>query len=176
MVKQYFEDLRFLWFRPAEFFGREFGVLAEKDAFRFANFTGILVALELGLVEIFSGSSWVNVTLVMLLFLLGMPFLVNAGIYLWSGFIRLCAYLLGENLPAEPLRLVVAYSIAGIAFLGVGFGLGKWLALASFVFQVFGVEKALRCSRWTAGVYVGLPFSLVAVLTGFVIFMFKVFR
>lgn len=176
MIKQYFENLRQVWLGPSEFFDRSYGLEAEKEAFRFANLTGLLVALELGLVEILSGSSWVNVTLVTGAMLLGMPFLVNAGIYLWSGFMKLCAYLLGESIPLEPVRQVVAYSVAGIALVGVGFGLGKWFALATFVFQIFGVEKVLRCSRWTAGIYVGLPFSLVAVLGGFVIFMFKVFK
>ena len=79
-------------------------------------------------------------------------------------------------MPLEPVRQVVAYSVAGIALLGLGFGLGKWFCLAVFVFQVFGVEKVLKCSRWTAGVYVGLPFSLVAVLLVFVVFMFEVFK
>lgn len=176
MIKQYFENLKFLWLRPAEFFGRTSDLAGEKEAFRFANLTGVLVSLEIGLAEVLSGGSKVNVVLVTVVMLLAMPFLVTAGIYLWSGFIRLCAYLLGEPLPLEPVRLVVAYSIAGIAFLGLGFGLGKWLALATFVFQVFGLEKVLKCSRWTAGVFVGLPFSMVAVLLIFVGLMFKVFK
>ncbi len=176
MVKQYFENLRFLWFRPAEFFARKYHPGDEKEAFRFANLTGILVAFELGLAEIGAGGSKLNVLLVTVVMLLAMPFWVTAGIYLWTGFIRLCAFLVGEGLPTEPLRQVVAYSIAGIALLGLGFGLGKWLCLTVFVFQVFGVEKVLKCSRWTAGIYVGLPFSLLAVLLIFVAFMFKVFK
>ena len=176
MVRHYFDDLKFLWLRPADFFVRDFSPERERDAFRFANLTGILVALELGLAEILAGGSVINVVMVTVVMLLAMPFLVNAGIYLWSGFMRLCAYFLGESLPLEPVRQVVAYSIAGIVFVGVGFGLGKWLVLATFVFQVFGVERVLRCSRWTAGVFVGLPFSLVAVLLVFVGFMFKVFK
>jgi hypothetical protein len=176
MVKEYFENLRFLWSRPSEFFEERSAAEDEKEAFRFANLTGILVALELGLAEIFSGGSIINIVLVTLGMLLGMPFFVNAWIYLWSGFMKLCANLMGETLPLDPVRRVVAYSIAGIALLGLGWGLGKWLALATFVFQVFGVEKALRCSRWTAGVYVGLPSSLVAMLLLFVLFMFKVFK
>jgi hypothetical protein len=176
MVQQYFLNLRFLWSRPSVFFNENYDSHDEKQAFRFANITGILVALELGIAEIFSGGSITNVALVTMVMLLGMPFFVNAWIYLWSGFMKLCAYMLGETLPLEPMRQVVAYSVAGIAFLGLGYGLGKWSALATFVFQVFGIEKVLRCSRWTAGIYVGLPFSLVAVLSGFVIFMFKVFK
>jgi hypothetical protein len=176
MVQQYFRNLKFLWLQPSAFFDENYDSRDEKEAFRFANITGILVALELGIAEIFSGGSITNVALVTLVMLLGMPFFVNAWIYLWSGFMKLCAYMLGEVLPLEPTRQVVAYSVAGIALLGLGYGLGKWLGLATFVFQMFGMEKVLRCSRWTAGIYVGLPFSLVAVLGGFVIFMFKVFK
>jgi hypothetical protein len=176
MIRHYFEDLKFLWLQPADFFARNYHPGDEKDSFRFANLTGILVALELGLAEVLAGGSFFNVLLVTVVMLLAMPFLVTAGIYLWSGFMRLCAFLVGETLPTEPVRQVVAYSIAGIALLGLGFGLGKWLCLAVFVFQVFGVEKVLKCSRWTAGIYVGLPFSLVAVLLVFVAFMFKVFK
>lgn len=176
MVRQYFENLGFLWSRPSEFFQKNYAADGENKAFRFANITGLLVAVELGVAEIFSGGSIMNVALVTLVMLLGMPFFVNAWIYLWTGFMKICAYMLGEVLPVEPIRQVVAYSVAGIALLGLGYGLGKWLALATFVFQIFGVEKVLRCSRWTAGIYVGLPFSLVAVLSGFVIFMFKVFK
>jgi len=176
MVRHYFENLRFLWFRPSEFFSQNYQPGDEKESFRFANLTGILVALELGLAEILAGGSKLNVVLVTVAMLLAMPFLVTAGIYLWSGFMRLCAFLVGESLPLEPVRQVVAYSIAGIALLGLGFGLGKWLFLAVFIFQFYGVEKVLKCSRWTAGIYVGLPFSLVAVLLVFVAFMFKVFK
>jgi len=176
MIKQYFENLKFLWLSPAQFFNQSFDPGGEKAAFRFANLTGILVALELGLAEICSGGSKINVVLVTLAMLLAMPFLVNAGIYLWAGFMQLCAFLLGETLPLEPLRQVVAYSIAGIALFGLGFGLGKWLSLATFVFQVFGLEKVLKCSRWTAGILVVFPFSLLAVLLIFGAFMFKVFK
>jgi hypothetical protein len=59
---------------------------------------------------------------------------------------------------------------------GVGFGLGKWLLVSSFVFQFFGLEKMLRCSRWTSAVYVGLPVSLVGVLGALLTLMFKVFK
>ncbi len=174
MLKDYFEKLKRLWLRPAEFFASSFDPEDENAATWFAVLTGLLVALELGAGEILSGGSKVNVILVTVVMLLAMPFFVTAWIYLWAGFLKLCASLLGENMPLQPIRQVVAYSIAGIALLGLGFGLGKWLALATFVFQVFGVEKVMRCSRWTAAVYVGLPFSLVAVLAGFVVFMFKV--
>ncbi len=176
MIRQYFENLRFLWLHPAQFFSRTAVGEDEKESFRFANLTGVFVALELGLAEILTGGSVINVTLVTVVMLLAMPFLVTAGIYLWAGFMRLCAFLIGESLPVEPMRQVVAYSVAGIALMGLGFGLGKWFCLSAFVFQVFGVEKVLKCSRWTAGIYVGLPFSLVAVLLVFVAFMFKVFK
>jgi hypothetical protein len=81
----------------------------------------------------------------------------------------------GETLPLGSVRPVVAYSAAGLVALGVGLGVGKWLALSMFVFQLLGVEKALGCSRWTAAVYVGLPFSMVAVLAGLLTLMFKVY-
>jgi hypothetical protein len=176
MLKNYFGNLKFLWFQPSEFFDSAFNPEDEKSSTRFAVLTGFLVALELGVAEILSGGSALNVALVMAVMLLGMPFATTAWIYLWAGFMKLCAYLLGEDLPWEPVRNVVAYSLAGIALVGVGFGLGKWLALAMFVFQVFGVQKILHCSRWTAAVFVGLPFSLVVVLGIFVAFMFKVFK
>lgn len=176
MINRYFLDLRSLWTNPADFFGRSQSSMNEKDAFRFANLTGVLVALELGLLEILSGGSWLNVVLMTAVMFLALPFLVNVWIYLWDGFLRLCASLLGKNLSAASTRLVVAYSLAGLVALGIGFGLGKWLVLATLVFQIVGLEKSLRCSRWTAGVYVLFPFSLVAVLLLFTVFIFKVFK
>ena len=176
MVKEYLENLRSIWSGPADFFERNFGPSGEKDAFQFAVLTSFLVALELGLSEAWSGGSLGMVALVTVLMLIGMPFFMTAWVFLWASFMKLCGYLLGESLPLGPLRRVSAYSAAGLVALGVGFGLGKWLALAVFVFQIFGVEKSLRCSRWTAAVYVGLPFSLVAVLMGFFTLMFKVFK
>ncbi len=176
MLKDYFKQLRFLWTRPAEFYSQVVLQAQEKDYSRFSVLTALLCAVEWGLVEILSDHSFMTVVLFTALMLLVMPFVVTVWIYLWSGFVKLCASLLGENLPLEPLRRVVAYSAAGWVALGLGFGLGKWVALATLLFQVIGVEKALRCSRWTAVVYVGLPFSMVAVLGGFFAFMFKVFK
>ena len=176
MIRHYFENLRFLWSRPSQFFGQAGLMADEKESFRFANITGILVALEKGLAEILAGGSIGNVVLVLVVMLLAMPFLVTAGIYLWASFMRLCAFLVEESLPLEPMRQVVAYSVAGIALLGLALGFWELFCVAVFVFQVLGVEKALKCSRWTAGIYVGLPFSLVGVLLLFVGFMFKVFK
>lgn len=176
MIKEYFGQLRFLWTRPAEFYSQVVLQAGEKESSRFSVMTALLVAVELGLVEALSDRSIWIVALVTVLMLLAMPFVVTVWIYLWSGFVKLCANLLGETLPWEPLRRVVAYSAAGWVALGLGYGLGKWVALATILFQVIGVEKALRCSRWTAVVYVGLPFSMVVVLGGFFAFMFKVFK
>ncbi len=176
MIKEYFSNLKNLWLGPAEFFEMNLGSEPEKHAIRFAALTSLLVALELGLVEILSDSSKVTVGIILALMLIGMPFLIVLWVYLWTAFMRLCAYLLGESLPADKVRLVVAYSAAGLVALGLGFGVGIWLALMVFVFQVIGIEKILGYSRWTAAVYVGLPFSLIAVLAGFFTLMFKVIK
>ena len=176
MIQHYLQELRALWLDPSGFFGHPQGRLNEKDSFRFANLTGLLIALELGLAEVIAGGSWGNVAWVTLAMFVILPFLVNAWIYLWDAFIRLCASLLGETLPSQSTRYVVAYSLAGFLLVGIGFGLGKWLVLATFAFQVLGLEKTLKCSRWTAGVYVLFPLSLVLVLLLFTLFMFKVFH
>lgn len=176
MIRHYLQELRALCFDPSGFFARSQGRLTEKDSFRFANLTGLLIALELGLAEVLAGGSWGNVAWVTLAMFLILPFVVNAWIYVWDAFMRLCASLLGETLSPESTRYVVAYSLAGFLLVGIGFGLGKWLALATFLFQVLGLEKTLRCSRWTAGIYVLFPLSLVLVLLFFTLFMFKVFH
>src|SRR5579872_4191391 len=130
MAKEYFNNLRLLWFHPAEFFDQGFGPEGEKNAFRFAVLTGLLVALELGISEALTGGSLGIVTFVTVILVAGMPLAVTVWIYLWTAFVKLCAYLLGESLPARQVRLVVAYSLAGLVGLGLGFGLGKWLAMA----------------------------------------------
>jgi len=176
MITAYLKQLRSLWLQPSDFYSQVVLQEGEGESSRFSVLTALFVALELGLVEAFSDRSIWIVALVTVILLVAMPFLVTVWTYLWSGFIKLCAGLLGESLPWEPLRRVVAYSAAGLTALGLGYGLGKWVALATFLFQVIGIEKAIRCSRWTAIVYVGLPFSMVAVLGGFFAFMFKVFK
>lgn len=175
MIKEYFEKLKLLWLHPSVFFDRNVFPPDEKQAVRFAVITGLLAALELGLVEAFTGGSLSIVALVTFVLLVGMPFLVTLWVFLWSGFMRLCAFLLGETLPMDSVRPVVAYSAGGLAALGLGLGIGKWLALSMVVFQLLGIEKALGCSRWTAVVYVGLPFSMVGVMTGLLTLMFKVY-
>ncbi len=174
MVKDYFGKLWRLWSGPADFFG-ETQALDKKASFRFAVMTGVFLALELGALEALSGGSKWIVALVTFLLLLGFPLLLVVGATLWVHFMRLCAYLTGESLPAEKTLPVVAYSMAGLVALGLGFGLGKWLALSVFFFQFLGVERALRCTRWMAVVYVGLPFSLAAVLFGFFTLIFKIY-
>jgi len=176
MFSECLAQLRSLWLQPADFYSRVVQEQGEGGSSRFSVLTALFVALELGLVEAFSDRSIWIVALVTAILLVALPFVVTVWTYLWSGFIKLSASLLGEDLPWEPLRRVVAYSAAGWTALGLGYGLGKWVALATFFFQIIGVEKAFRCSRWTAVIYVGLPFSMVAVLGGFFAFMFKVFK
>src|SRR5579864_4764734 len=114
MAKEYFDKLKLVWFRPVEFFDQDFGPEGEKNAFRFAVLTGFLVALELGISEALSGGSPGIVAFVTVILLAGMPLAVTVWIYFWTGFVRLCAYLLGEGLPIRQVRLVVAYSLAGL--------------------------------------------------------------
>jgi hypothetical protein len=105
-----------------------------------------------------------------------LPFAVVLWVYLWSFFMGLCAVLLGETLPLEKTRSIVAYSVGGLVALGLGFGLGGVLALVMFVFQYVGFQKVLGHSRWQSAVYVGFPFSLVAVMAIIFTLMFKVFK
>jgi hypothetical protein len=137
--------------------------------------TGAFVALELSLKEFLSSGSIPIVALVMAILLLLLPFVFLLGVYAWAAFMRLCAGLLNETLPLAPLRLVTAYSAAGFLAMLFGFSFGIWLSLAFLVFQVYGVERMLKCSRWTSVVFVGLPFSIVGVLFALFTLMFKVF-
>lgn len=176
MIKEYFGQLIGLWLHPAEFFRERFDPEDEKAAIRFSILTGVLVVLEFGAGEALGGGAPGIVALVTALLLVGTPFFVTVWIYAWAAFIKFCAFLLEQELDMERVRRVVAYSMAGLAALVVGFGLGKWLALSMFLFQVFGVERVQKCSRWTAAIFVGLPFSLMAVLALLGAFMFKVFK
>ena len=176
MLKTYIRKLRLLWRHPVEFFQEAQYEPDLKEASRFAILTGLLVALEIGVTEALSGGHTEIVALVTLALLVVMPLVVMLWIYLWAGFMKLCGFLLGNDLPSGPLRQAVAYSTGGWVPIIVGFGLGKWMALVTFLFQFFGVEKGLNCSRWAAAVYVGLPFSIVAVVFGLVTLMFKVFK
>ncbi len=160
---------------PARFFERTLGQQSLSQALRFAALTGIFVALELGISEAFASSSWAIVALVTALTLVAMPLALVVWVYVWSAFIQLCAFLLQEELPFSPLRLMVGYSTAGLLFLGLGGWLGKLLSLSTVFFQVLGMERVLKCSRWTAVLFVFLPFSIFALLIGFFSLMFKVF-
>src|SRR6185369_1517533 len=118
MVTDYLAQLKFLWFRCPEFYERTFSRPYEKGPIRFAILTSLLVALEIGFSEAFSsgtiwigGSSLRNVGLVTAVMLAGLPFLVLVWVYLWSFFIGLCGVLLGETLPLEKTRPIVAYSV-----------------------------------------------------------------
>ncbi len=175
MLKDYFQKLKTIWTRTSEFYENILGRGDSSEATRFAAFTGILVALELSFAEVVNGGSMTMVALVTVMMFVFTPFLTLAWVYLWAGFIRLCGLLLGEKLPLETIQLVVAYSSAGLVTLGVGFLWGKWLALITVIFQVLGAERALKCSRRMAAVYVMLPVSMVMVLLGIFTLMFKVF-
>jgi hypothetical protein len=175
MFRDYFEKTKSLFSKPFDFYE---GILKRgdfKEASRFSLITGGLVALELVVVEFFSGGSAPIVAAVAIVMMVFLPPLMLAGVYIWVGFMRLCVALLAESLPEEPLRLVVAYSMAGFLAMGLGFTLGKWLSLILLIFQVIGVERMLKCSRWTAIVFVTLPFSIVGVLALLLTLIFKVF-
>ncbi len=176
MVTEYLSQLKFLWFRCPEFFEQTFNKPDEKGGIRFAILTSLLVALEIGLSEALSGGTIWIVVLVTGVMLAGLPFAVLLWVYLWSFFIKLCGVLLGETLPTEKTRPIVAYSVGGLVALGLGFGLGGILTLVIFVFQFFGFQKVLGYSRWQSAVYVGFPFSLLAVMVIIFTLMFKVFK
>lgn len=176
MFKNYLRKLRLLWRHPSVFFEEAQYETDLKDAGRFAVITGLIVALEIGLFEAITAGDEKIVLVVTAGLLALMPLAVMLWIFLWAGFMKLCGLLLGNDLPTDTLRRAVAYSTGGWIPFIVGFGFGKWLALMTFVFQFFGVERGLRCSRWAAVVYVGLPFSIIAVMSGMVTLMFKVFK
>ncbi|HVM32041.1 MAG TPA: hypothetical protein VMU88_02840, partial [bacterium] len=71
--------------------------------------------------------------------------------------------------------LMVGYSSAGLVLLGLGGWVGKLLSLSTVFFQVLGMERILGCSRWTALLFVFLPFSIFLLLLVFFSLMFKVF-
>jgi len=170
----YFIRLWGLWSDPADFFARpEQG--DPSRAVPFAAMTGALLAVELGVWEALTGGSLGMVALVTGLLLLALPVAVLLLSLLWARFMGLCAYFLGEELPKEKVFPVVAYSMAGLASFILGPGLGKWLALSAFFFQFLGLERSLSCSRWSALVFVGLPFSMAAVLVVFFTLIFKIY-
>jgi len=175
MLTQYLRQLKTVLIQPSEFFFNALESSDMNDASKFAALTAILVALEVGLDEFLGGGSLGMVGLVTIIMLVGLPFATLVGIYVWAGFTKVCGYLMDVNLPMGPLRLVTAYSSAGMLALGLGFTLGKWLALVIVFYQVVGMERALKCSRITAVIYVMLPLSLVGVLVGIFTLMFKVF-
>lgn len=175
MISNYCRKTKELFTRPSDFYGEVLQQPDLKGAARYTALTGVFVALGLALRELLLNGSPSLVALVTALLLLLMPAVMLAGVYAWTGFMRLCAGLLDESLPDLPLRLVVAYSVAGFLTLGLGFTLGKWLSLVFLIFQVLGVERMLKCSRWTAVVFVMLPFSIVGVVILLFTLMFKVF-
>ncbi|MGH7739577.1 MAG: hypothetical protein ACREL1_05470 [bacterium] len=175
MFLDYFSQVKSAYTRPSRFLDQNLGRADLGRALRFAAITGACVALELGISEALTSSSLSIVALVTVLALILLPIVFGAWVFIWSGFIRLCAFLLQENLPASPLRLVVGYSSVGLLFLGLDGWIGKLISLITVVFQVWGMERVLRCSRWTAILFVFLPFSIFLLLLGLVSLMFKVF-
>jgi hypothetical protein len=173
MKNGYFAKLLGIWSRPADFFSDP-SLGDPSKAVPFAAVTGACVALELGTWEALTGGSLGMVALVTGLLLAGLPLVVLAGAFLWSRFMGLCAYFLGESLPASRCFPVVAYSMAGLTAFILGPGLGKWFALSAFLFQFLGFERSLSYSRWMSLVLVGLPFSMAAVLTLFFGSIFKI--
>lgn len=176
MVIQYLNQLKFLWLRPSEFFEKTVKKSDEKQASRFVLLTSLLVALELGLSEAFTGGDLRLIAFVTLLMVLFMPFVISLWVYLWSLFIRLCGQLLGEALPLEKIRPIVAYSAGGWITFGLGFGWGALFSIVMVFFQAVGFEKVLGYSRWNSRIYAGFPFSLVAVLALIFTLLFKVFK
>jgi hypothetical protein len=175
MFRQYFQQLRSVYTAPGRFFEDIFDHSTFQKALMFAALTGVVIALELGLSEVLESSSLGIIALVTVVTLFVLPLAMVAGVYIWSGFTKLCAYLLKEELPYEPLLIMVGYSAAGFLFLGLGGWVGKFLSLAALIFQVAGMEKMMKCSRWTAVIFVFLPFSIFMVCVGFFTLMFKVF-
>ena len=175
MLNVYINQVKLAYTRPGRFFDEALQRGSLPKALEFAALTGVCIALELGISEAFASSSPAIVALVTFLMLIVMPVVLMAWVYVWSAFIQLCAFLLQENLPFSLLRLMVGYSSAGLLFLGLGGWFGKFLSLATIVFQVWGMERVLKCSRWTAVLFVFLPFSIFAVLVVFFSLMFKVF-
>ena len=175
MFKDYIAQIKLAYTSPSRFFEQALQRGSFAQALQFAALTGVCIALELGISEAFASSSPAIVALVTLLTLLAMPLVLMAWVFVWSTFIQLCAFLLQEHLPFFPLRLMVGYSSAGLLFLGLGGWFGKLLSLTTLFFQVWGMERVLKCSRWTAVLFVFLPFSIFAVLIGFFSLMFKVF-
>jgi hypothetical protein len=176
VFKQYFHQLISLWFRSSDFYEKTVKKSDDRQASRFVVLTSFLVALELGLSQAFSGGDLRIVAFVTFLLILFMPFALWVWVYVWSLFIRLCGQLLGEDLPLDKVRLVVAYSAGGWVTLGLGFTLGGLLSVVMVVFQALGFQKVLGYSKWNSVVYVGFPFSLLAVLVLIFTLLFKVFK
>src|SRR5690348_11080896 len=120
MFRPYFDQLKLAYTDPGRFFDQALANSSQSQALRFAALTGVCIALELGISEAFASTSWAIVALVTGLTLVAMPLVLVVWVYLWAAFIQLCAFLLQEDLPFAPLRLMVGYSAAGLVFLGLG--------------------------------------------------------
>ncbi len=176
MFNQYFTQLISLWLRPSDFYEKTVKKSDYKQASRFVTLTSFLVALELGLSEALSGGDLRIIAFVTLLLILFMPFVLWFWVSVWSLFVRLCGQLFGEELPLDKVRLIVSYSAGGWVTLLLGFGWGGLLSVVMVVFQALGFQKVLGYSKWNSVVYVGFPFSLMAVLVLIFTLLFKVFK
>ena len=174
-MKNYFRKLLMLWTRPGEFYSAAALETDSQPASNFAALTAILVAVELGLQEALSGGTLSIVAFVTVALLIALPFGVLLSGFLWAGFIRLTASLLGADLPFLALQKLVFYSCGGLAAMALAFLVGKWAALAVFFFQVAGSGEMLSCSKVSAYVYVLLPASMFGVLGLVLALLFKVF-
>ncbi len=175
MIKDYFQNLIFLWTKPGPFFSSVAQESKPQAASNFAALTSILVAVLLGLQEALSGGTLSIVAFVTVALLIALPFAVLVCGYLWAAFIRLTGYLLGAQLSLDDLQKLVFYSTGGMAALALAFLIGKWGLLAVIYFEVVGSAEILACSRVSAYVYVLLPTAMLGVLGGVLALLFKVF-
>jgi len=165
--------LRELAIRPSHFYGEAFLQPDLKDVARFSMFSGLLLAAGLSLLETAVGRSW-TVAAVSLILLLTLPFLFLLASYVWAYFMKTTASLLGETVPFDTARVVAGYSMAGLLPLMLG-RFGSWLALATILLQVLGLERGLGCSRFKATVLTLFPTAIAALFSLFYTFMFEVF-
>jgi len=176
MFNQYFSRLFALWLHSSDFYGETVRKSDNKQASRFVVLTSFLVALELGLTQALTGGDLRIVAFVTLLLILFMPLVFWVWVNGWAWFIRVCGLLLGEDIPMEKIYPIVAFSAGGWITLGLGFGLGGLLSVVIVVFQALGFQKVLGYSKWNSAIYVGFPFSIMAVLVLIFTLLFKVFK
>ncbi|HET9870529.1 MAG TPA: hypothetical protein VFR02_08550, partial [bacterium] len=110
MFRDYFQQIKLAYTRPGRFFEQALQQGSLSQALRFSALTGVCVALELGVSEAFASSSLPIVGLVTALTLVALPLASVVWVFGWAAFIRLCGFLLQEDLASPSLRLMVGYS------------------------------------------------------------------